>query len=78
LASSGRDGNIVIYDERDPDFVVSNVIVGAHVIPQKVKAPATVKANNKSVTALVLKDTNTLISGGFTDGYETIALIILL
>jgi hypothetical protein len=27
-----------------------------------------VKANNKSVTALVLKDSNTLISGGFTDG----------
>ncbi|XP_059478085.1 protein lethal(2)denticleless-like [Neocloeon triangulifer] len=66
LASSGRDGNIVIYDERS--YKAANVIVSAHTVPSRTRGPATVKANNKSVTALALYDSNTLISGGYTDG----------
>jgi len=37
LASSGRDGNIVIYDERQSNFTASNIIVGAHILPNKSK-----------------------------------------
>ncbi|CAB3364115.1 Hypothetical predicted protein [Cloeon dipterum] len=68
LASSGRDGNIVIYDDRSPTYQVSNVIVNAHIEKCRTKGPVTVKAINKSVTALALRDPNTLISGGYTDG----------